>query len=120
MIESIPNPLADAGVKKDVAQKVLREIQYLVQQKSIKERIEEFKWQNPDTLLIFHFRYYCIAYNDDAKVVARVLGLEVTELLDEGVSEMTVFPFYLMHAYLLRLQCDRAVNRIAIYNMDTI
>lgn len=119
MIESIPNPLADAGVKKDVAQKVLQEIQYLGQQKSIKERIEEFKWQNPATLLIFHFGCYYIAYDDDAKVLARVLGLEVTEALDEGVTEMTVFLFYLMHAYLLRLQCDRSVNRIAIYNMDT-
>lgn len=70
-----------------------------------------FKAKHPDALFLFRGGDFYEAYEDDAKVCARVLGISLTRRNDDGIYQAG-FPFHALDVYLPKLV--RAGYRIAI------
>jgi DNA mismatch repair protein MutS len=78
--------------------------------KEIKKQYKDLKAKHPHALLLFRSNDFYEAYEEDAKVCARILGLTLT--MFSGGLCMVAFPYHALHSYLTRL--IRAGYRIAI------
>lgn len=78
--------------------------------KEMQKQFNDLKAKNPDALILFRSNDFYEAYEEDAKVCSRILGLTLT--MFSGGLCMAAFPYHALHSYLPRL--IRAGYRIAI------
>ena len=78
--------------------------------KEMQKQFNDLKAKHPDALILFRSNDFYEAYEEDAKVCSRILGLTLT--MFSGGLCMAAFPYHALHSYLPRL--IRAGNRVCI------
>ena len=78
---------------------------------SIMEQFRQLKEKHPDALLLFRCGDFYEAYDDDAQICAKVLGITLTKRSSDNIR-MAGFPHHALDTYLPKLV--RAGYRIAI------
>ncbi len=79
--------------------------------KDIKTKIEEFKQKYPDAVMLFRRSNWYVAYDRDAEVVSKVLGIALQTSIGMFPKQAD-FPFTALDTYLPKLV--RAGYKIAI------
>lgn len=75
----------------------------------IKKQFDEMKAKHPDTVLLFRVGDFYESYEEDAEIVAKELGIIIT---DRGGEKVAAFPHHALNQYLPKIV--RAGKRVAM------